>query len=66
MSKPTFIFASKLRKKNVTIAIHSGPAGKAPKYVGTLTFDDQEAAAALLSAVQGIKASNAEFTVARG
>lgn len=63
MSKPTFIFASKSRKNNTTVAIHACPAGKSPKYVGTLTFDDKDAADALLSAVRGIKAQNAEFQV---
>lgn len=64
MSKPAFTFTPKSRKNNVTVAVHAGPAGKAPKYIGTLTFDDKTAADALLSAVQNIKTAVAEFRVA--
>lgn len=64
MSKPVFKFVPNKRKNNTQIAVHAGPAGKVPKYVGTLTLEDHEAAAALLSALRTTKAPDVELQIA--
>ena len=61
--KPVFKFIPEGRKNNVTVAVHAGPAGKAPKYAGTLTFHDKATADQLLAAMQSVRTGTAEFHV---